>query len=67
MACKYHSTREREREIKLLPQTHSAEADNSLFIMHGGELVMLERLEKQPGMASTVFPHPIFAGLASLS
>jgi hypothetical protein len=30
-------------------------------------LVMLERLEKRPGMALAAFPPPIFAGSASVS
>jgi hypothetical protein len=37
----------REREIKLLPQTHSPEVDYSLF-MAVSMVVMLERLEKRP-------------------
>jgi hypothetical protein len=39
--------------------------DYSLFIMVA-VLVMLERLEKQLGMAPTVFPPPIFTDLASV-
>jgi hypothetical protein len=50
MASKQHSTREREREVKLLPQTHSPEVDYSIFIMVA-VLVMLERVEMQLGMA----------------
>jgi hypothetical protein len=61
MASNPHSTR--ETEIKLLPQTHSPEVDFSLFIMVA-VLVMLERLEKRPGMAPAAFPPPIFIGIA---
>jgi hypothetical protein len=43
MASKHHSTREKQN--KLLPQTHSSEMDYYLFIMMA-VLVMLERLEK---------------------
>jgi hypothetical protein len=57
--------REREREIKLLPQTHSPEMDYSLFIMVA-VLVMLERLEMRLGTAPAVFP-PIFTGSTSVS
>jgi hypothetical protein len=67
MASNHHSTRERkrerEREIKLLPQTNSPEVDYSLFILVV-VLVMLERLEKQPGTAPASFPPPIFVGTA---
>jgi hypothetical protein len=70
MASKHHSTRERERErereIKLLPQTHSTDVGYSLFIMVE-VLVMLERLEKRPGMAPAAFPSPIFTGSAFIS
>jgi hypothetical protein len=55
-----------EREIKLLPQTHSLEVVYSHFIMVA-VLVMLEGLEKRPGTAPTSFPPPIFAGSASVS
>jgi hypothetical protein len=64
MASNQHSTR--EREIKLLPQTHSPKVDYSLFIIVA-VLLMLERLEKQLGMALAAFPPPIFTGLASVS
>jgi hypothetical protein len=62
-ASNQHSTREREREreIKLLSQTHSTKVDYSLFIM----LAVLE-LEKSSGMAPAVFPPPIFVGAASV-
>jgi hypothetical protein len=68
MASKHHSTREREREreIKLLPQTHSTEVDYSLFIMVA-VLVMLERLEKRSGIAPAAFPPRMFTGSASVS
>jgi hypothetical protein len=61
MISNQHSTREREREIKILQQTHSPEVDYSIIIMVA-VLVMLERLEKRPGMAPAAFPLPIFAG-----
>ena len=64
MASNQHSTR--EREIKQLPQTHSPEVDHSLFIMET-LMMMLERVEMQPGMALAAFPSPIFAGSASVS
>ena len=67
MASNRYSTREREREreIKLLPQTHSPEVDYSLLIMVA-VLMMLERVEMQPGTAPAVFPPPIFAGYGSV-
>ena len=55
----------REREIKLLPQTHSPEVDYSLFIMET-VMMMLERMEIQPGMAPVAFFPPIFAGSGSV-
>jgi hypothetical protein len=58
MASNQHST------IELPAQTHSLQVDYSLFIVVA-VLVMLERLEKRPGMAPTAFPPPIFAGTAS--
>jgi hypothetical protein len=58
--------REREGEIKLLPQPHSPEVDYSIFIMVA-VLVMLERLEKRPGMTPESFLPPIFAGTAFVS
>jgi hypothetical protein len=65
MASNQYSKREREREIKLLPQTHSPKVDYSLFIMVA-VLVMFERLEKRLGMAPVVFPPPIFVGTTSI-
>jgi hypothetical protein len=50
-----------ERDIKLLPQTHSPEVDYSLFIMVA-VLGMLERLEKRLGATLAAFPPPIFTG-----
>jgi hypothetical protein len=64
MASKHHSTREREN--KLLLQTHSPKVDYSLFIMVA-VLVMLERLDKRPGATPAELPPPIFAGTASIS
>ena len=66
MASNQHSTREREREIKLLPQTHSPEVDYSLFIMDA-VMMMLEKEEMQPGAAPAAFPSPIFVGSDSVS
>jgi hypothetical protein len=60
------NNRAQEREIKLLPQTHSLEVDYSLFIMVA-VLVMLERVDMQPGKASAAFPPRIFAGSTFLS
>jgi hypothetical protein len=51
---------------KLLPQTHSPEVDYSLFIAVMMVLTS-ERVEKRPRMTPTVFPPPIFAGIASVS
>jgi hypothetical protein len=64
MASNQHSTR--EREIKLLPQTHSLAVDYSLFIMVA-VLVMLERLQKRTGTAPVAFPPPISVGSAFIS
>ena len=64
MVLNNHSTR--EREIKLLPQTHSPEVDYFLFIMET-VIMMLERVEIQPGMAPAAFPSPIFSSSASAS
>jgi hypothetical protein len=64
MESNQHSTR--EREIKLLPQTHSPEMDYSLFIMMA-VLVMSERFEKRPGMALAALHPPIFACTTSIS
>jgi hypothetical protein len=66
MTSNEHSTREREREIKPLPQIHSPEVYYSHFIMVV-VLVMLERLEKRPGTAPAAFPPPIFTGTTSIS
>ena len=66
MASNQHSTREREREIKLLPQTRSPEVDYSLFIMDA-VMMMLEKVEMQPGAAPAAFPSPIFVGSDSVS
>ena len=56
-----------EREIdQTTAPTHSTEVDYSLFIMVA-VLMMLERVEMQPGMAPAAFPLPIFAGSASVS
>jgi hypothetical protein len=55
--------RTRDRQTRLLPQTHCSEVNYSLFIMVV-VLVMLERLEKRPGTAPAVFPPPIFVGSA---
>jgi hypothetical protein len=55
-----------EREIKLLPQTHTSKVDYSLFIMVA-VLVMSERLEKRSRTATTAFPPPIFANSAFVS
>jgi hypothetical protein len=52
MASNQYSTR--EREIKLLPQTHSLEVDYSLFIV----VAVLVMLEMRPGIAPATFPLP---------
>ena len=57
MVLNNHSTR--DRQIKLLPQTHSPGVDYSLFIMKT-LMMMLERVEIQPGMTPAAFPTPIF-------
>jgi hypothetical protein len=63
MASKHHCTR--EKQIKLLPQTHSPEVYYSLFIVVA-VLVMSERLEKRPVAALAAFPSLIFVGSASI-
>ena len=52
-----------ERYIMILAQIHSPEVYCSLFIMVA-VMVMLERVEMQPGMAPAAVPSPIFAGSA---
>jgi hypothetical protein len=64
MASKHHSIREKQN--KLMPQTHSPEVYYSLFIMVA-VLVISVRLEKRPGVTLVAFPPPIFAGTTSVS
>ena len=66
MWCLNIIAQEREREIKLLPQTHSPEVDYSRFIIMA-VLERVERVEMQPGMAPAAVPPPIFAGSPSVS
>jgi hypothetical protein len=49
----------------LLPQTHSPEVDNSLF-MAVMMVLMLERMEKRHGATPAAFPPPIFAETISI-
>jgi hypothetical protein len=49
-----------------MPLTHSSEVEYSLFMV-GMMVLMSERVEKRPGVTSTMFPPPIFAGTASVS
>jgi hypothetical protein len=64
MASKHHSIREKQN--KLLPQTHSSKVDYSLFMMVA-MVVMSESLEKRPRVTPTAFPPPISARTTSVS
>jgi hypothetical protein len=57
MASKQHSTREIDQATT---KNHSIQVDYSLSIMVA-VLMMLERVEMQPGMAPAVCTPPIFA------